>query len=45
MLLTGTVGWFSLMVVAVTIALLADHFGLAGQRPRPVTLGRVAGAG
>ena len=41
----GTVGWFLLAVVAVIVALLVDHFGLVGRAPRPVTLGRVVGAG
>ena len=41
----GTVGWFLLAVVAVIVALLVDHFGLAGRAARPVTLGRVVGAG
>ena len=41
----GTVGWFLLAVVAVIVALLVDHFGLAGRAPHPVTLGRVVGAG
>jgi len=39
------VGWFLLAVVVVVGALLVDHFGLAGRDPRPVTLGRVVGAG
>ena len=41
----GTVGWFLLAVIAVIAALLVDHLGLAGRDPRPVTLGRVVGAG
>lgn len=39
------VGWFLLAVVAVIAVLLVDHFGLAGREPRPVSLGRIVGAG
>ena len=38
-------GWFALAVVALIVALLVDHFGLAGRDPRPLTPGRVVGAG
>ncbi|MDP9455359.1 MAG: DMT family transporter [Actinomycetota bacterium] len=41
----GTGGLFLLAAVAVIVDLLVDHFGLAGRKPRPLTLGRAVGAG
>jgi uncharacterized membrane protein YdcZ (DUF606 family) len=43
--MTGTLGLFLLAAVAVVGGLLLDHFGLTGPNPRPITLGRVVGAG
>lgn len=37
--------WFLLVVVLIAGALLVDHLGFAGRDPRPITLGRVVGAG
>ena len=39
------IGWFLLAVLVVIGALLVDHLGLVGREPRPITLGRIIGAG
>jgi hypothetical protein len=39
------IGWFLLAVLVIIGALLIDHLGLVGREPRPITLGRIIGAG
>src|SRR5215207_788958 len=39
------IGWFLLAVLVVIGALLVDHLGLVGREPKPITLGRIIGAG
>lgn len=39
------IGWFLLAVLVVIGALLVDHLGLVGREPRPITFGRIIGAG
>jgi uncharacterized membrane protein YdcZ (DUF606 family) len=39
------IGWFLLAVLVVIGALLVDHLGLVGREHRPITLGRIIGAG
>ncbi len=41
----GYLVWFGTAAVAPIMALLVGHFGLAGRAPRPISLGRVLGAG
>lgn len=40
----GTLFWFGLSAVALSVALLLDHFGLAGRIPRRISPGRILGA-
>jgi len=39
------IGWSLLAVLVVIGALLVDHLGLVGRESRPITLGRIIGAG
>ena len=44
-MMSEMIGWFLLAVLVVIGALLVDHLGLVGREPRPITLGRIIGAG